>query len=653
MSDQRSPGIQVREIDASQVISGASSTVAAYVGRFNWGPIGTVETVSNEINLGLRFGQPKAVFSATTTDANSVAISFLTASSYLAYSDTLRVSRVANINDIVSANNAKNSVADLSTSGNPSAFLVKNIDDFLSKDLLGTFSNYFLIGKYAGVIGNSIKFSACFTASQYKSPEILNSTGVWTLNKNDAGKKTLLADLIDLTTNYAVGDFVEFVYNGITYKNKIESITTTKLTLVDIGSTLPYFPLSATSGIVTLVKKVWEFSGSVTGAPSANEFHLVLVDADGLITGNIGEVLQVYQYLSTDISKKNADGTTAFWRQVLNDQSAYVWAGSVDLTSALASNSFKTQTKVLLSGTNGTAPAQDDYIQAASLFLSKYTADISIFISPPLQDTLVDSVVPNYLIQNLAEVRKDIVVTVSPKYSDVVNKPNQELANIIAFRNTLSSSSYAFMDSGWKYMYDKYNNTFRWVPLSGDTAGTMARTDDELDSWWSPAGYNRGNIKNCIRLAWSPNKSQRDDLYPVGVNPIITQNGVGTILFGDKTLLSRPSSFDRINVRRLFIVLEKLIADAAKYSLFEFNDEVTRGRFISLVEPFLRDIKSRRGLTRFKVICDTSNNTDQVINTNRFVASVLVQPNYSINFIQLNFVSVPGGISFDIVSGAI
>ena len=234
-----------------------------------------------------------------------------------------------------------------------------------------------------------------------------------------------------------------------------------------------------------------------------------------------------------------------------------------------------------------------------------------------------------------------------------MNKPNLELDRVLAFRNTLPSSSYAFMDCNWKYMIDKYNNTFRWVPLCGDIAGTAARTDDELEAWYSHAGYNRGIIKNCIRLAWNPRESQRDELYPQGVNPVVFENNFGHVLLGDKTLLARPSSFDRINVRRLFIILEKLISDAAKFQLFEFNDEITRNRFISLVEPFMRDVKARRGVENFYIQCDEINNTAQVINTNRFIGSVYVVPKYSINFIQLNFISVPNGIAFETVVGTI
>jgi hypothetical protein len=653
MASSLSPKVVTREIDLTTTIRAASETIAGYANQFVWGPIGKIVTVQDEVELGLRMGTPKAVFSATALDSNLMATSFLTGASYLAYSNALKVSRVANINDPVSANNAKNSVADLATSGIPSALLVKNIDDFQEKESLGALASYFLLGKYAGVMGNSIKFSACFTSNQYKSPVILNASGDWVLNKNDAGKKTLEASLIDTTIHFTVGDFVTFTYEGVKYRNKIESQTATKLTLSDIGSNLPYFPSSATTGIVLDIRKEWEFANAVNGAPSLNEFHLVLSDSTGYISGEVGTVLEVYSYLSVDIGKTNADGTTAYWRNVLNDQSEYVWAGTLDLTSALASNTNKTTAKMLVSGSNGTTPTQDDYIQASELFLDKSNVNISVFIAPPVLGNLDDSTVANYLIQNLAEVRKDVVIYLSPKHTDVVNKPNLELDNVLSYRNTLPSTSYAFMDCNWKYMIDKYNNTFRWIPLCGDVAGTAARTDDELEAWYSHAGYNRGLIKNCIKLAWNPRESQRDELYPQGVNPVIFENNIGHLLLGDRTLLARPSAFDRINVRRLFIVLEKLISDAAKFQLFEFNDDITRSRFVSIVEPFMRDVKARRGVDSYYVQCDERNNTAQVINTNRFVGSIYVVPKFSINFIQLNFISVPNGISFETVVGTI
>jgi phage tail sheath protein FI len=215
------------------------------------------------------------------------------------------------------------------------------------------------------------------------------------------------------------------------------------------------------------------------------------------------------------------------------------------------------------------------------------------------------------------------------------------------------SSSYVVADSGWKYQLDKYNNTYRWIPLNADIAGLCVYTDTVRDPWFSPAGLNRGAIKNCIKLAWNPSKTFRDTLYAAGVNPVVSLPGQGTVLFGDKTLQSKPSAFDRINVRRLFIVLEKAISTAAQFSLFELNDEFTRAQFVSLVSPFLRDIQGRRGITDFKVVCDSTNNTGQVIDSNQFVGDIYIKPARSINFIQLNFVAVATGVDFTTIVGVV
>jgi phage tail sheath protein FI len=227
----------------------------------------------------------------------------------------------------------------------------------------------------------------------------------------------------------------------------------------------------------------------------------------------------------------------------------------------------------------------------------------------------------------------------------------KERDDIIAFRDGLPSSSYAVMDSGWKYQYDKYNDLYRYVPLNADTAGLMVQTDTTRDPWYSPAGFNRGNVKNAIRLAYNPSKADRDQLYKKGINPAVTFPGQGTVLFGDKTMLAKPSAFDRINVRRLFIVLEKAISTASKFTLFEFNDEFTRSQFRNLVEPFLRDVQGRRGITDFRVVCDGTNNTGEVIDRNEFIGDIYIKPARSINFIQLNFVAVRTGVEFSEVVG--
>jgi phage tail sheath protein FI len=251
----------------------------------------------------------------------------------------------------------------------------------------------------------------------------------------------------------------------------------------------------------------------------------------------------------------------------------------------------------------------------------------------------------------VAEVRKDVIVFASPTLANVVNNSGSEATDISTFRDSLTSSSYAVLDSGWKYQYDRYNDVYRWVPLNGDTAGLCVRTDNTRDPWFSPAGFNRGQIKNVVKLAFNPDKADRDQLYKNGINPIVNFPGQGVVLYGDKTLLAKPSAFDRINVRRLFIVLEKAIATASKFTLFEFNDEFTRASFRNLVEPFLRDVQGRRGIYDFRVVCDDTNNTPEVIDRNEFRGDIYIKPARSINFIQLNFVAVRTGVEFEEIVG--
>jgi phage tail sheath protein FI len=255
---------------------------------------------------------------------------------------------------------------------------------------------------------------------------------------------------------------------------------------------------------------------------------------------------------------------------------------------------------------------------------------------------------------SLAENRKDCVVFVSPSLESVVNvSPADQASNVVSFRNNNINvnSSYAVMDSGWKYQYDRYNDKYRYVPLNGDIAGLAARTEATNDAWFSPAGFNRGQIKNIVKLRYNPVKLDRDLLYKNSINPIVTFPGQGTVLFGDKTGTKKPSAFDRINVRRLFITLEKAISNASRFSLFEFNDEFTRSQFKNLVVPYLRDVQARRGITDFVVICDATNNTAERIDRNEFWGDIYIKPNRSINFIQLNFVAVRTGVQFSTIIG--
>jgi hypothetical protein len=353
---------------------------------------------------------------------------------------------------------------------------------------------------------------------------------------------------------------------------------------------------------------------------------------------------------------------------VINDRSNYIWAGA-DRAGAASNTAFNVATTssaslpvpLSLSFVNGadkdetedvgTGVRFADLARAYDLFNTPEDADISLILTGKARGGANKEQLANYVIDNVAEVRKDCVAFVSPDYNDVVNNTLAAADDVVAFRNAVRSTSFAVMDSGYKYQYDKYNDVYRYVPLNGDIAGLCVRTDSTNDPWYSPAGTTRGQVKNSVRLAFNPNKAQRDLLYRNGVNPVISQQGQGTFLNGDKTLLAKPSAFDRINVRRLFIVLEKTIANAAQSSMFEFNDEFTRAQFRNLVEPFLRDVQGRRGIYDFKVVCDATNNTSQVIDSNRFVGDIYVKPARSINYIQLNFVAVRSGIEFSEIVG--
>jgi phage tail sheath protein FI len=301
----------------------------------------------------------------------------------------------------------------------------------------------------------------------------------------------------------------------------------------------------------------------------------------------------------------------------------------------------------LTAGANGSAVTNGQMKSAFEKFADAETIDVGLIIATKGDSTHLDNLI------TIAENRKDAVVFCSPERADVVNvtNSNTQTNNVTAFFDTIRSSSYAVFDSGYKYMYDRYNDVYRYVPLNGDTAGLAARTDLVADSWFSPAGFNRGVIRGAVKLAYNPTKTQRDDLYQARVNPVATFPGQGTVLFGDKTALSSPSAFDRINVRRLFITLQKAISTASKFQLFEFNDEFTRANFRNIVEPFLREVQGRRGITDFLVVCDETNNTGDVIDRNEFIAEIFVKPARSINFITLSFVATRTGVSFDEVAG--
>jgi hypothetical protein len=413
------------------------------------------------------------------------------------------------------------------------------------------------------------------------------------------------------------------------------------------------------------ITRSWEFFNIVDKAPgnsdynlsfgntaiNNDELHIVISDVNGKFTGTPGAVLEVYKAVSRATDSKTIDGTKNYWKDVINDSSQYAWAINdiAGISSNLAINLENSATNVAFfkfeygkDGKNESEIPNNVLAKAYDLYKNAEEIDVNLIMS----GKSVSYILPNYIMDNIAEVRKDAIVFVSPIKGAVVNNNGFQAEAIRDFRNSLRNTSYGFLDSGYKYMYDKYNDIYRWIPLNGDMAGLVARTENTNDAWWSPGGFNRGQLKNVVKLAYSPSEEDRNILYKADINPVVTFPGQGTILYGDKTLLGKESAFNRINVRRLFIVIEKAIATASRSLLFEFNDEYTRATFRNLVIPYLTGIKGKRGITAFYVLCDNTNNTPEVVDGNRFVGSIFIKANRSINFIELNFVSVGSSATF-------
>jgi hypothetical protein len=411
----------------------------------------------------------------------------------------------------------------------------------------------------------------------------------------------------------------------------------------------------------------WTYKNYFTSAPGTSEYvtaaggsddemHIVVIDRGGLFSPAVNTVLETFAFVSK-ARDASINGVSNYYKQVIFNNSKYVYVMDppqyADTHTTWGQNgttAFATLSDIVTSVLTGgvtASPVSANTSAAFDLFLNKETVDVSLIITGDAGTT-----VQNHVISSIAATRKDCVAFVSPPQSSVVNQAGSESTNIATWLTSLATTStYAVADSGWKYQYDKYNNVYRWIPLNGDVAGLCVNTDTVRDPWYSPAGFSRGQIKNAIKLAWNPSKTDRDTIYAAGVNPVVSFPGQGIVLFGDKTLTTRPSAFDRINVRRLFITLEKSIAEAAKYSLFEQNDEFTRAQFVATITPFLRDVKGRRGITDFKVVCDTTNNTANVIDSNQFVGDIYIKPSRSVNYIQLNFVAVGTGVDFNTIVG--
>ena len=649
MAFQLSPGVLVKEIDLTNIVPAVATSIGAIAAGFPQGPVEEIIPIGSEQELVNFFGKPNSDNFET----------WFTAANFLQYGNALRVIRADTA--------AVNATAD------GSGLKIKNDTDYENNYADGSGSVGEWAAKFPGTYGNSLGVSICSNATAYEQTVTSTVDGA-----HSAGATTL-----------AVTDGTEFNVNDIIYlqetdgqQYEVTAIATNDLTIRQLDNPNGGGLKSAMSG-GEAIRRRWRFYDLFDAAPgtstwatdrniSADEMHIVVYDRDGGISGFDADiagqrttaVLETFPFVSQANTAKTPQGGTAFYANVVNTGSSFVrWMDhDASLTNAgtqvaggasYASSAGKAGvlSDDLAGGTDDT-PTIGELDIAYNLFADADTVDVNLIMAGTCPAS-TDGVTHATMIIDLCEARKDCVGFISPRRADVVGVTTgaAQTTNVVAFFNQLASSSYAVFDSGYKYMYDKYNDVYRYVPLNGDIAGLAANTDNVAEPWFSPAGYNRGQIRGAVKVAFNPTKAQRDILYPARVNPVMTQPGQGTVLFGDKTALARPSAFDRINVRRLFIVLEKAIATAAKYQLFEFNDSFTRAQFRNLVEPFLRDVQGRRGITDFSVVADETNNTGEVIDRNEFVADIYIKPARSINFITLNFIAVRTGVAFSEIGG--
>jgi hypothetical protein len=661
MPFQLSPGVLVKEIDLTNVVPAVATSIGAVAGAFQKGPVGEITAIGSEQELLKVFGKPNGSNFET----------WFTAANFLQYGNALRVVR------------AESAILNATSGG--SGLLIKDTTDYLNNYSAGQGSSGEWGARTAGTHGNSIGVSLCSNATAY---EETITTGAGEISGTPAAGATTVnvsaggGSVGDGGAKYNVGDIVYFQEaDGQQYE--VTAITDDALTIKQLDNPNGGGLKSALAD-GTDVRRRWRFYDLFDAAPGTStyatgkglvgdEMHVVVFDRTGDISGfradtngeRTNSVLETFAFLSQAASAKTAQGGTNYYPDVIYNQSEFIYWLDHDasLTNA-GSDPVAGTTFASTAGKGGVkddnlAGGADDYAVtvgeldlAYGQFADAETVDVNLIMAGT-SPAGADGATHATNIIDLVEARKDCVAFISPRREDVVNIASSitQGANVKAFFDGLSSSSYAVFDSGYKYMYDKFNDVYRFVPLNGDMAGLCANVDTVADPFFSPGGFNRGQIRGAVKLAFNPTKAQRDILYPARVNPVCTFPGQGTVLFGDKTALAKPSAFDRINVRRLFILLEKAIATAAKFQLFEFNDEFTQAQFRNLVEPFLRDIQGRRGITDFSVVCDGTNNTGEVIDRNEFVADIFIKPARSINFIQLNFIAVRTGVAFSEIGG--
>jgi hypothetical protein len=687
MADATSPTVTVFETDLTTRPPAISTSIGAIAGVFRWGPVGQRVLIDSEPLLALRLGKP----------TNFNAETWFTVASFLAYGAPAQVVRVANTTSLDGNVAAYNAVANTGAVANVELQVIRTEDDYLDK--AGTFdSDALFVARWPGAIGNSLRVSMCDSADAFESTVALvtnasviesNSsiaiavgatTGLVTLvAASGANASQTTAEATTVANSISVGDLVEVGNTRGSQLLKVTNVSSVTTSGNNALFTLTFedrLKLSANVSEST-IRRRWEFRDAVDQAPTTSSYvdsfgnsaavdqvHVVVVDEDGLFSGVPGQVLETWRGLSRATDAKGLDGAGIYFRDVINQGSSYIW--SVNDRSGAASN-----TAVNVASSSNTKPLNLDFVAGSDgadesnvaittlasgydLFANPDEADVSLMMQGRARGGTNGAQLANYIIDNVITPRnpQDVVLFVSPERADVVSNPGDEVTDVVEFFDDIGSCNRAAFDCGYKQMYDRYNDLYRWVPLNGDHAGIYARTDATHASWWSGAGFRRGQLKNVVRLAWNPSKAQRDELFKNRVNPIVTFPGQGTILYGDKTGQTETSDFDAMNVVRLFIYLEKKIAQAAKYSLFEFNDEFTQAQFRNLVTPELRLVQGARGLRRFLVVCDGTNNTQDVVDRAEFRADIYLTAARAIRDIRLNFIAVRGSVQFSEVVGS-
>ena len=577
MASLVSPGVQVREIDLTNVVPAVSTSIGGYAGAFSWGPVEEVRTVSSEKELAELFGLPPK------TDV-SVSQSFLTAASFLKYSGSLKVVRAG------AASGYKNAT---SGSGGTSGVQINNFAAYEASFNANAGSVGVMGAKYPGTLGNGLIVSICPAAAAF-------ATWQYPLS----------------------GDPITLVRNAFTAAP---------------GSS----------------------AYAVSKGASADEMHIAIIDGSGIWSGTPGTVLETFAFVSQASDAVKEDGTSNYYKTVLNTQSKYIYqlANESTLTeigsTAVVGAAFVTGSVNLqytLAGGTDVAVTSAHIVTALDYLADSETVDVNLLFAVP--DNADQTTIAAKL-ASIAVARKDAIAFLSPPIATSTGStPTTSVkAWVASSQSGAGASSYVVYNNTALKVYDKYADDYRYIGAGGHIAGLCAQTDAVADAWFSPAGFNRGQLLGVTKLAYNANNADRDTLYKANINPIVSFPGQGTVLFGDKTGLVKPSAFDRINVRRLFIVLQKAISTAAKFQLFEFNDEFTRAQFKNIVEPFLRDVQGRRGIVDFAVICDSSNNTSQVIDSNEFVAEIYVKPSRSINYITLSFIATRSSVQFSELVG--